>query len=161
MCGIAGILRTDGRQVDREAIESMVATLRHRGPDGDGAFFGEGIAFGHTRLRIIDLSDASDQPFVDAEAGLTMIFNGEIYNYIELREELRDMGLRFNSDGDGEVLLRAYQAWGVGCLERVNGMFAVALWDARKRSSGWPATASARSRCTLPVARRASSSRAR
>jgi len=134
MCGIAGNLRTDGKQVEREAIEAMVATLRHRGPDGDGAFFGDGIAFGHTRLRIIDLSEASDQPFIDPGAGLTMIFNGEIYNYIELREQLRGMGWRFTSDGDGEVLLRAYQAWGVDCLVRVNGMFAVALWDARKRT---------------------------
>lgn len=134
MCGIAGILRTDGRQVTRDEIDAMVATLHHRGPDGDGTFFGDGMAFGHTRLRIIDLSAASDQPFVDPEAGLTMIFNGEIYNYIELRHELRSMGWRFHSDGDGEALLRAYQAWGPDCLERVNGMFAVALWDAHKRT---------------------------
>ena len=132
MCGIAGILDADGAPIAPDLIETMVATLRHRGPDGSGTFFGHGVAFGHTRLKIIDLTEASDQPIIDAAAGLTMIFNGEIYNYIELRAELRVLGHRFRSDGDGEVLLRAYEAWGVDCLHRLNGMFAFALWDDRK-----------------------------
>jgi asparagine synthase (glutamine-hydrolysing) len=110
----------------------MVATLRHRGPDGEGTFFAPGIGLGHTRLAIIDLSSASDQPFRDDDAGLTLIFNGEIYNYVELRSELRDLGFSFRSQGDTEVVLRAYEAWGPGCLAKFNGMFAIALWDNRK-----------------------------
>ena len=97
MCGIAGIFRVDGEPIPPGYIEAMVAMLRHRGPDGDGAFFGPGMAFGHTRLAIIDLSAASDQPLRDEAAGLTMIFNGEIYNYIELREELKALGHTFRS----------------------------------------------------------------
>lgn len=133
MCGIAGILRTEAEPVPPGLIDAMVATLRHRGPDGEGSYFAPGIAFGHTRLAIIDLTAASDQPFVDEAAGLAMVFNGEIYNYVELRDELRELGFEFRSEGDGEVLLRAYEAWGVGCLPKLNGMFAFAIWDGRKR----------------------------
>ncbi len=133
MCGIAGIMRTGGEAVPPGQIEAMVATLRHRGPDGDGAYFAPGIGFGHTRLAIIDLTTASDQPFVDDFANLSLIFNGEIYNYVELRQELRDLGHVFRSTGDTETVLRAYQEWGTGCLQRLNGMFSFALWDGRKR----------------------------
>jgi asparagine synthase (glutamine-hydrolysing) len=110
----------------------MVATIRHRGPDGEGRFFARGIGFGFTRLRIIDLTEASDQPIVDSDADLALVFNGEIYNYIELRAELKQKGHTFRSDGDGEVILRAYEEWGVDCLQRFNGMFAFGLWDGRK-----------------------------
>ncbi|HEX6031282.1 MAG TPA: asparagine synthase (glutamine-hydrolyzing) [Tepidiformaceae bacterium] len=135
MCGIAGILRVDGQPVPVGLIDAMVATLRHRGPDGEGAWLAPGasVGFGHTRLRIIDLTEASDQPIVDEAAQLSLIFNGEIYNYIELRDELKDLGHRFKSEGDGEVILRAYEEWGVDCLPRLNGMFAFGLWDGRKR----------------------------
>ncbi|MBA4180104.1 MAG: asparagine synthase (glutamine-hydrolyzing) [Anaerolinea sp.] len=133
MCGIAGILRTEAEPVPRGLIDAMVATLRHRGPDGEGSYFAPGIAFGHTRLAIIDLTAASDQPIVDEAAGLVMVFNGEIYNYLELRAELKGLGFEFRSDGDGEVLLRAYEAWGVDCLSKLNGMFAFAIWDNRER----------------------------
>ena len=133
MCGIAGIFRINGEPVAPGYIDAMVATLRHRGPDGEGAFFAPGIGFGHTRLAIIDLTAASDQPLRDDDAGLAMIFNGEIYNYVELREELRALGHQFRSTGDGEVILRAYEQWGVDCLSRLNGMFAIAIWDTRKR----------------------------
>lgn len=133
MCGIAGIFRINGEPVAPGYVDAMVATLRHRGPDGDGSYFAPGIGFGHTRLAIIDLTAASDQPLRDDDAGLAMVFNGEIYNYIELRDELRKLGHRFRSQGDGEVILRAYEEWGVDCLGRFNGMFAVALWDSRKR----------------------------
>ena len=133
VCGIAGIFRVDGEPIPRGYIDAMVATLRHRGPDGEGTFFAPGIAFGHTRLAIIDLSAASDQPLIDEVAGLTLIFNGEIYNYIELREELRALGHSFRSAGDGEVILKAYEEWGSGCLGRLNGMFAIAIWNGRKR----------------------------
>ncbi|MBI2767039.1 MAG: asparagine synthase (glutamine-hydrolyzing) [Chloroflexi bacterium] len=133
MCGIAGILRAGGEPIPPGQIEAMIATLRHRGPDGDGRFFAPGIAFGHTRLAIIDLSAASDQPIIDDVAGLSLTFNGEIYNYVELRSELRALGHQFRSQGDGEVLLRAYEQWGVEALPRLNGMFAFALWDSRRR----------------------------
>ncbi|MCC7364532.1 MAG: asparagine synthase (glutamine-hydrolyzing) [Dehalococcoidia bacterium] len=134
MCGIAGILRADGEPVPPGQVAAMIATLRHRGPDGDGSFFAPGIAFGHTRLAIIDLTCGSDQPFIDEAAGLALIFNGEIYNYIELRKQLIGLGHQFRSTGDTEVLLRAYQEWGVDCLSRLNGMFAFALWDGPKRN---------------------------
>ena len=134
MCGISGILRADGEPVPPGLIDAMIATLRHRGPDGEGTYFAPGIAFGHTRLAILDLSVASDQPFIDEEAGLVLSFNGEIYNYIELRDELRALGHRFRSTGDTEVLLRAYEQWGPDCLARLNGMFAFALWDNRRRT---------------------------
>ncbi len=133
MCGIAGILRIDGEPVAPGYVAAMVDTLRHRGPDGDGSYFAPGIAFGHTRLAIIDLSDASGQPFVDEAAGLALIFNGEIYNYLELRSELKSLGHDFRSEGDTEVLLRAYEEWGSDCLRRLNGMFAFAIWDERRR----------------------------
>jgi asparagine synthase (glutamine-hydrolysing) len=133
MCGIAGILRPDGEPVPPGYIDAMVATLRHRGPDGEGSYFAPGLALGHTRLAIIDLTAASDQPIIDEAAGLAMIFNGEIYNYIELRSELKSMGYEFRSEGDGEVILKAYEAWGPKCLAKLNGMFAFALWNGRTR----------------------------
>jgi asparagine synthase (glutamine-hydrolysing) len=133
MCGIAGILRDEGETVPPGAIDAMIAMLRHRGPDGEGSYFAPGIGLGFTRLRIIDLTPASDQPIVDDAAQMAMVFNGEIYNYIELRSELKARGHEFRSDGDGEVILRAYQEWGPECLKRFNGMFAFALWDGRKR----------------------------
>jgi asparagine synthase (glutamine-hydrolysing) len=113
----------------------MISTLRHRGPDGEGVWLAPGgcLGFGHTRLAIIDLTPASDQPIVDEPAGLSLIFNGEIYNYIELRQELKALGHQFHSQGDGEVILRAYEEWGTGCLERLNGMFAIAIWDDRRQ----------------------------
>ncbi|MGE0601289.1 MAG: asparagine synthase (glutamine-hydrolyzing) [Dehalococcoidia bacterium] len=134
MCGISGILRADGEPVLPELIDAMIASLRHRGPDGEGTYFAPGLAFGQNRLAIIDLSHASDQPFIDEDAGLALNYNGEIYNYIELREELKGLGHKFRSTGDTEVLLRAFEQWGTGCLQRLNGMFAFALWDNRKRT---------------------------
>lgn len=131
MCGIAGIFHVSGGAIEPDAVGRMVACLRHRGPDGDGTFFGDGIALGHTRLAIIDLSHDSDQPFRDEAAGLTLIFNGEIYNYVELRAELRELGHEFRTAGDTEVLLKAYEQWGPGCLSRLNGMFALAIWNER------------------------------
>lgn len=134
MCGISGILRVDGEPVPRELIDAMVSCLRHRGPDGEGTYFAPGIGFGQNRLAIIDLSPSSDQPFVDEDAGLALNYNGEIYNYIELREELKALGHTFRSSGDTEVLLRAFEEWGTGCLKRLNGMFAFALWDERRKT---------------------------
>ena len=133
MCGIAGILRHDGAPIDRDAIERMVAMLRHRGPDGEGVHLGPGVALGSTRLAILDLTSAANQPFRDDDADLTLVFNGEIYNYVELRAELEARGHRFRSSGDTEVLLRAYEEWGEDCPTHFNGMFAFAVWDGRAR----------------------------
>jgi asparagine synthase (glutamine-hydrolysing) len=111
----------------------MAAALDHRGPDGDGAFADEGVALAFRRLAIIDLSDAGMQPFASDNGALRLLYNGEVYNYRELRRELEARGHRFRSATDTEVILRAYEEWGERCVERFNGMWAIALWDSRRR----------------------------
>lgn len=133
MCGICGELRLDGAPADLAAIQSMTATLKRRGPDHGGSYSDGALGFGHRRLAVIDLSVRSNQPMVDAELGLALVFNGTIYNYRALRAELETLGYRFFSDGDTEVILKAWHAWGTACPERLHGMFAIALWDAHKR----------------------------
>lgn len=133
MCGIAGELRFDGRQPDLATIERMKVQLVRRGPDGEGSWCDGPVAFGHRRLAIIDLSERSRQPMVDIGAGLALVFNGTIYNYPELRADLHHLGHVFFSDGDTEVILRAYAEWGETCVERLHGMFAFAIWDSRKQ----------------------------
>ncbi|MBK1719569.1 N-acetylglutaminylglutamine amidotransferase [Thiocystis violacea] len=133
MCGICGELRFDGAPADLERIGRMMAELTRRGPDHGGSYSDGALAFGHRRLAIIDLSVRSNQPMVDAELGLALVFNGTIYNYRALRRELQDKGYRFFSDGDTEVILKAWHAWGTDCVERLHGMFAFAIWDANQR----------------------------
>jgi asparagine synthase (glutamine-hydrolysing) len=133
MCGIAGELRFDGVRPEMAVIERMNAQLVRRGPDGAGTWSEGPVAFGHRRLAIIDLSERSHQPMVDAALGLTLVFNGTIYNYPELRTELHGLGHQFFSDGDTEVILRAYAEWGEACVERLHGMFAFALWDSQRQ----------------------------
>ncbi|HWB74352.1 MAG TPA: asparagine synthase (glutamine-hydrolyzing) [Nannocystaceae bacterium] len=129
MCGIAGIVGDN----DRALLDRMTDTLAHRGPDGRGVYVGEGWAFGHRRLAVIDLGGGA-QPMHAHDGALTITFNGEIYNYVELREQLRRLGHRFVSDSDTEVVLEAYREWGDGMLVHLNGMFAFGLWDhAQKR----------------------------
>ena len=132
MCGIAGELRFDGIAPVRETIERMSARLARRGPDGSGYWQNGPVAFAHRRLAIIDLSERSHQPMVDAASGLALVFNGTIYNYPELRNELIGRGHSFFSDGDTEVILRAYAEWGEACVEHLHGMFAFAVWDGGK-----------------------------
>ncbi|MEZ0229376.1 MAG: asparagine synthase (glutamine-hydrolyzing), partial [Planctomycetota bacterium] len=108
--------------------------LAHRGPDGQGLFADERLALGHRRLSIIDLSDAASQPFASDDGALQLVFNGEIYDYVELRDELRAKGRVFKSASDTEVILRGYEEWGENVLERLNGMFALALYDARRKT---------------------------
>lgn len=132
MCGISGELRFDGADPDLGAVARMMAALRRRGPDHEGAYSDGPVAFGHRRLAIIDLSEGSDQPMVDSELKLCLVFNGTIYNYRELRTELTGLGYHFFSSGDTEVILKAYHAWGERCVERMNGMFAFAVWDGHK-----------------------------
>jgi asparagine synthase (glutamine-hydrolysing) len=132
MCGICGEITFDGSAAG-DAIGAMLTILQPRGPDAGGSFTQARIAFGHRRLSIIDLAPASQQPMLDPELGLGIVFNGCIYNYRELRRELKAKGYRFFSQGDTEVILKAYAAWGPRCVERFNGMFAFAIWE---RDSG-------------------------
>ncbi|WP_047584344.1 N-acetylglutaminylglutamine amidotransferase [Ectopseudomonas khazarica] len=129
MCGIAGELRFDRRPADLAAVERITHHLAPRGPDAHG-FHSQGpIALGHRRLKIMDLAEASGQPMIDSDLGLSMVFNGAIYNYPELRAELEALGYRFFSGGDTEVLLKGYHAWGEQLLPKLNGMFAFAVWE--------------------------------
>lgn len=127
MCGLCGEFRFDGAQPDPAAIRAMADAMAPRGPDAAGLWNQGPVAFGHRRLKIIDLSDASQQPMVDPELGLAGVYNGAIYNYKELRSELEGKGYRFFSQGDTEVLLKAYHAWGPDFVKRLNGMFAIAI----------------------------------
>ena len=129
MCGICGELRFDGTVADVSAVQRMMGVLRQRGPDASGLVAYGAHALGHRRLKIIDLSDHAQQPMVDADLGISIVFNGAIYNYRELREELQGAGYRFFSTGDTEVLIKAYHAWGERFVERLNGMFAFALFE--------------------------------
>ncbi len=132
MCGICGELRFDATSPDPAVIERMSESLARRGPDHAGTFADGPLAFGHRRLAIIDLSASADQPMVDAALRLALVFNGTIYNYRELRAELMAMGYAFFSEGDSEVILKAYDAWGDQCVQRFYGMFAFAVWDMRR-----------------------------
>lgn len=138
MCGIAGGIGWIDPALEA-AIGRMGGAMSHRGPDGSGQWRSghaqafRGAAFAFRRLAIQDLSSAGDQPMVDFETGNALVFNGEIYNFVELRAELRRLGHRFRSTGDAEVLLVAYRQWGTACLRRLRGMFAFAVWDAARR----------------------------
>jgi asparagine synthase (glutamine-hydrolysing) len=129
MCGIGGELRFDGRAADAEAVRRMLPCLQSRGPDGEGLWQHGRIVFGHRRLKIIDLSEAGGQPMTDEELGLTLVFNGCVYNYQQLREELQGYGYRFFSTSDTEVILKAYHRWGADCVQHFLGMFAFAITE--------------------------------
>ncbi len=134
MCGINGLVASRSARAKplRELIGRMNAAIRHRGPDGEGCFVSDEVALGHVRLAIIDLSEGGAQPMHSADHTLALVFNGEIYNYLELADELRALGHQFQSHSDTEVLLHAYQEWGEDCVRRFNGMWAFAIWDARR-----------------------------
>ena len=127
MCGIVGEIRFDGSSADVGALQRGCDRLAPRGPDGAGIFALGPVGLGHRRLSIIDLSPAGSQPMVDAELGLAVVFNGCIYNYPALRDELHARGHRFFSHSDTEVVLKAYREWGTRCVEHFNGMFAFAV----------------------------------
>ncbi|MDH5612677.1 MAG: N-acetylglutaminylglutamine amidotransferase [Gammaproteobacteria bacterium] len=133
MCGICGELRFDQTGSDQARIERMKNKLEQRGPDSEGSYFNGVVGLGHRRLAIIDLSNKASQPMLDENAGIALVFNGTIYNYPELREELQARGHEFKSTGDTEVILRAFAEWGADCLQRLHGMFAFAVWDANKK----------------------------
>lgn len=153
MCGITGIWNFNGRDVDPAVLERMTTLLHHRGPDDHGyALFdrqgdcvghgremgawreGAALGLGHRRLSIIDLSETGRQPMASGNGRYWICYNGEVYNYLELREELKGLGHAFAGASDTEVILKAYEQWGTQCVERFNGMWAFALWDARERN---------------------------
>jgi asparagine synthase (glutamine-hydrolysing) len=129
MCGICGELRFDHAQPDESRIRRMQSKLANRGPDSEGVYMDGPLGFGHRRLAIIDLSDKSSQPMLDNQTGNVIVFNGTIYNYPELKQQLQQKGHRFESSGDTEVILKAYAEWGVDCVQHLHGMFAFALSD--------------------------------
>lgn len=133
MCGIAGVLHFDGQPASPVVLRAMARALAHRGPDGEGVFVDGPLGLGHRRLAILDLSPAGAQPMQSREGDAVLSYNGEVYNFQELRGELEALGHRFRSTSDAEVVLEAYRAWGPACVERFNGMFAFALWDSRRR----------------------------
>ncbi len=134
MCGIAGLFHlTTPKPVDPARVERMCDAIAHRGPDGSGVWTAPGVGLGHRRLSIIDVA-GSPQPMASTDGRAMLVFNGEIYNYRELREELRAGGASFHTDGDSEVILAAWQRWGTGCLPRLHGMFAFAIYDLAERT---------------------------
>lgn len=132
MCGICGIFNINRRPVDIAQLGRMMSTLTHRGPDGGGAFIDGHVGLGHRRLSIIDIS-GGDQPISNEDNTLQVVFNGEIYNFIELRGQLEAAGHKFRTRSDTEVIVHGYEEWGVDCLSRFNGIFAFALWDPGKQ----------------------------
>lgn len=134
MCGIAGIIDLKEKLNLKTRIEAMKSAIRHRGPDEQGTFLDEslGIALGHQRLSILDMQGGK-QPFISMDGQITLVFNGEIYNYLTLRSELIKENYSFSSNSDTETIIYAYKKWGVDCLSHLRGMFAFALWDKEKK----------------------------
>lgn len=133
MCGISALFDRSGQPVDRAILERMTASLTHRGPDGEGYFLDREVGLGHRRLSIIDVAGGA-QPIGNEDASIQVVFNGEIYNFIELRAELQKCGHCFKTVSDTEVIVHAYEQWGTDCVKHFNGMFAFVLFDASDRS---------------------------
>lgn len=133
MCGISGIIRKQNVAVDREEILKMNDVMRHRGPDSEGIYVDHNIGLGHRRLSIVDLSERGSQPMISDDKRFVLVFNGEIYNYIELKEELQKEGALFRTDTDTEVILEAYRYWGQECTRRFNGMWSIILYDTEQK----------------------------
>jgi len=133
MCGIAGQYCYNGSLPDEKLLAEMSKRLAHRGPDGEGTYIHGSIGLAHRRLAIIDLSENAHQPMSNEDNTLWLVYNGEIYNFVELRSELIQKGHSFKSKTDSEVILHAYEEWGTECLARFNGMWAFALWDEKQQ----------------------------
>lgn len=129
MCGIAGIINFDQKEVDKEKLIKMTNLLSHRGPDFGDIFIDKNIGLGHRRLSIIDLSTMANQPLQYQNSGCYIIYNGEVYNYIELKDELKKLGYTFRTSSDTEVILASYLEWGEGCFHKFNGMWAIAIYN--------------------------------
>jgi len=134
MCGICGELSFNGTRPEQGTLDRMLSRLKERGPDASGHYLSGPIALGHRRLSVIDLSERANQPMVDEQLGLVLVFNGTIYNYRELREQLINRGYSFFSESDSEVILKAFAEWGEDCPVRLHGMFAFAIWDTQKQT---------------------------
>lgn len=134
MCGIAGIINLNGKKCRAEDMRRMCDMLVHRGPDDQGYYVSGNVSLGHRRLSIIDLSPAGHQPMLSKDGNIVIIYNGEIYNFKELREVLKKRGYKFLSGTDTEVILYSYQEWGIDCVGRLNGMFAFAIFNKKERT---------------------------
>src|SRR5258708_534997 len=134
MCGITGIYHRDGRPVARALLKRMADTIQHRGPDDEGYYTDGPVGFGHRRLAIIDLSPTGRQPMGNETGDISLIYNGELFNFTKLRAELRAAGHLFVSQSDTEVIIHAYEEWGEACVERFNDQFAFPLWDSPRRN---------------------------
>lgn len=132
MCGITGCIRLDNIGVNDAVLKKMTDTLKHRGPDNGSIKIIKNVGLGHRRLSIIDLSDAANQPMSTDDDRYVIVFNGEIYNFIEIKEKLQNIGIKFDTKSDTEVVLKAYQTFGIDCFKEFNGMFAVAIYDSQK-----------------------------
>ena len=135
MCGITGQINFDGDPVSPDILKKMTDAIAHRGPDGEGHWIEENIGLGHRRLAIIDTSSAGCQPMISADNRFVLTYNGEVYNYKELRSELKVKGYHFKSQTDSEVVLSALVEWKEHALLKLNGMFALALWDRREKNA--------------------------
>lgn len=131
MCGIVGILNQKNQEVNANILQKMADAIAHRGPDGEGIFLSGSIGLGHRRLAILDLSSAAQQPMKTADQRFVISYNGEVYNFLELRKELEELGVQFTSRSDTEVVLKSFVQWGVACFKKFNGMFALAIWDSQ------------------------------
>src|SRR6201996_2363588 len=131
MCGVAGFVRNDGQAADRGVLERMTATVHHRGPDGEGFHVDGPAALGHRRLSIIDVAGGA-QPLSNEDGTVWVTYNGELYNELELRRELEAKGHRYRTASDTESLVHLYEEEGPDFVRRLNGMFALALWDGRR-----------------------------
>jgi len=134
MCGIAGIYNLNGSSVSRQMLHSMTEALSHRGPDDEGIYCEKNIGLGHRRLSIIDTSEKGRQPMISGNLEWVITFNGCIYNFRELRKELESKNIRFISNSDTEVILEGVSFYGIDFLKRLNGMFAIALWNTKKET---------------------------
>ena len=161
MCGIFGIVYTNGKSEPcEERLRHSAELISHRGPDGSGIYHEAGIGLAHTRLSLVDLNKRSDQPLWDPECRYCLVYNGEIYNFQELREELVDRGVRFRTTSDTEVLLLCLAIDGPArTLPRLEGMFAFAFYDKHEKNCFWLATDSASSLCSFTRTRSGFSSR--
>lgn len=134
MCGIAGIYNRNGEPVSFELLKKMTDIIAYRGPDDEGHYINNNIGLGHRRLSIIDLSPSGHQPMCNEDESIWITYNGEVYNYLELMQELKSRGHIFKSKTDTEVILHSYEEYGVDCLQKFNGMFAFAIWDDNKKT---------------------------
>ena len=134
MCGITGIINLNGKPVTLNELKNMTNAISHRGPDNEGSWIEKNVGIGHTRLSIIDLSSTGHQPMISTNKRFILSYNGEIYNYKQLRSLLTAKGFQFNSNTDTEVVLNSLIYWGSEAISKFNGMFALAFWDREEKT---------------------------